>query len=240
MNITSSLGRQDFFRGSVWLCLNAFLISMVCAAELKTETSSLAAFREVRISTTGDFELVSSSQYGYTITAEPHVASAITFKVSGQKLLIESKKNFETKRPVKIVVRLPMLGKLETLGSADVTSNVPTLPERLELVLDGASDVKMSTVHSRLAIIRLAGSGSLYLTGKADKVALTLTGSADADLRELQSVDAEVTIFGSGDVSLAVSRSLLATISGAGDIGYIGQPKVTTRIDGAGDVQRIR
>lgn len=240
MNSISKVSRRALVRDGALLCSVSCFFGTVHSAELITQASPLGAFEEILISTVGDLELVADSKFGYSITAEPHVVKAITFKISAKKLLIEAVANFDTKRPLKIIVRLPVLSKLEASGSVDIKSNVPTQREHLELVLNGSSGAKMSAIQSHVAVIRLAGSGALELSGTVDKVKLTLTGSAGADLKKLQCVDADVTISGSGEVNVAVSKILLATITGAGDIGYIGEPKVTTRISGAGDVQRIR
>jgi Putative auto-transporter adhesin, head GIN domain len=94
------------------------------SADTKTESASLGAFQAISISVPGSLELLPSAQFGYSITAEPLVIAAISFKVAGEKLVIEARKDFETKKPVKIVVRLPIIGKLETLGSVDVKSKV--------------------------------------------------------------------------------------------------------------------
>lgn len=228
------------FVGAVLALPSVTSAALNSADDFKTASAALAPFTDVCISVPADLELLNDARFSYTISAESKVINAVSFKLDGQKLVVQANKDFDTQKPIKITVRMPQLARLEALGSVNVSSKVPTAPASLELTLDGASSLQIAAVQSRLVGVEIAGSGSVQMVGQANKLVLKLHGSADADLKQLKTQDAEITIAGSGDVKLAVARSLAATISGAGDIDYIGQPRVTSHITGAGEVKRIR
>ena len=84
----------------------------------------------------------------------------------------------------------------------------------------------------------LSGSGDLVVGGRADQLAIRVSGSGDADPRRLEGRGAQVAMAGSGDVALSVSESLDVTIAGSGDVIYWGRPRVTQRVRGSGTVHK--
>ena len=221
----------------------ALLLSLgglsVWSADVVTQTGRLSPFREVLIDIPGDVKLIAGASPDYTITAEPVVVAAISFKVTGQKLVVTAGKNFDTRKPVVIAIHLPVLAKLEANGSVTVASSVPTAEDSFELRMEGASDVTMGAIQTKSTKVTLTGSGTITMSGRSDKLVLALSGSADGKLRNLKTQDANVSISGSGDVVVSAARSLKAAIAGAGDIAYVGDPKVESNISGVGDVTKI-
>ncbi len=235
-----AIDRRPAFRTLFTAVLLGLGGTVVLAADVITKSDRLPSFREVAINVPGDVKLTAGAQTDYTITAEPLVVSAISFKVSGQKLTVSTIKNFESKKPITITIRLPSLAKLDTNGSVNLTSSVPTAEDSFELRMDGASDVNLDAVQTKFSKITLSGSGTVAMSGRSDKLILVLSGSADGKLKNLKTQEADVAITGSGDVTVAVARQLKAAITGAGEINYVGSPKVESKISGAGDVRQLK
>ena len=192
--------------------------SSVWSADVVTQTGRLSPFREVLIDIPGDVKLIAGASPDYTITAEPMVVAAISFKVTGQKLVVTAGKNFDTRKPVVIAIHLPVLAKLEANGSVTVASSVPTAEDSFELRMEGSSDVTMGAIQTKSTKVTLSGSGTITMSSRFDKLVLALSGSADDKLRNLMTQDANVSISGSGDVVVSAARSLKAAIAGAGDV----------------------
>jgi hypothetical protein len=83
----------------------------------------------------------------------------------------------------------------------------------------------------------LAGVGGITLAGQVTRQTVLISGVGDYEAEQLQSTDADVTISGQGDATVAVSGTLDATISGIGSVFYVGNPVVTSDITGAGTVE---
>ena len=54
---------------------------------------------------------------------------------------------------------------------------------------------------------------------------------------ELTTLDAAVTIYGSGEAQVNATETLDASIAGAGSITYLGDPEVSRRITGSGEIR---
>lgn len=59
------------------------------------------------------------------------------------------------------------------------------------------------------------------------------------DTRELQALDAHVTISGSGTSTVRVRDRLVAVLSGSGSLRYFGNPVVTHTVTGTGRLERV-
>lgn len=229
-----------FGRFCAGLAFGCMVAGAVYAADMKTEKGQLAPFDEVSIQIPGNVDLQSGAEFGYSISAETHVIRAIVFKVRGKRLSVEATQEFETKRPVQITLHLPSLARLQLLGSADVKSRAKTDTQAIHVILDGASSLDMQSVQTRKVLLQNKGSGSVMMAGKADRLDVELSGSGDLNLKNLQSMDAAVSIAGSGEVTVSASKTLDASISGAGEISYTGNPSVRQKISGAGDISKVK
>jgi hypothetical protein len=84
--------------------------------------------------------------------------------------------------------------------------------------------------------VRLSGSGGCTISGLADTLAVTVSGSGDFSGKSLTSRVARVKTSGSGDALVQVHESLDAESSGSGSVRYVGSPQVTQHVSGSGTV----
>ena len=67
---------------------------------------------------------------------------------------------------------------------------------------------------------------------------LEVFGSGDVDFRKVEAVEGDVSVTGSGDITVYATGSLNASIRGSGDIVYYGDPQdVDRQVWGSGDVR---
>ena len=82
------------------------------------------------------------------------------------------------------------------------------------------------------------GSGKIKASGIANSATLQITSSGNIEAYSLIVNDCDAAITGSGDITITVLDTLLATIKGSGSIKYDGSPNVTTSISGSGSVSK--
>jgi hypothetical protein len=112
-----------------------------------------------------------------------------------------------------------------------------TAPSLESLTLSGSGTVNVTGVKTSRLTVELPGSGSLFATGRADRLDTTISGSGNAQLGQLIARDARATVSGSGQIALTATNSLDALVSGSGVINYGGNPPhVLTRVTGSGTV----
>lgn len=122
-------------------------------------------------------------------------------------------------------------------GSGDIVSKGPLeVLEATAITLDGSGDVEL-TLKARDVAATLDGSGDIRLFGTTTKLVVLLDGSGDIEAFDLESLECEATLKGSGSVKVNASRNLNAKLDGSGDIEYRGQPKVNAEIDGSGTIE---
>ena len=97
----------------------------------------------------------------------------------------------------------------------------------------------LSGLSAKAFELRVSGSGDVRARGRVDDLAMEVDGSADTNLRDLATQNANVRIDGSGDTELRVARSLELIVEGSGDVTYHGRPAVSSRLEGSGDVQQV-
>lgn len=140
----------------------------------------------------------------------------------------------------RVEVTLPELKSVTMNGSGVISSSDHFEGAKLSLVIAGSGNISLSSVNYHQIIDVISGSGSTMLSGMTSKLEVTLVGSGIFNGEKLKSIDAEITITGSGEVRPNVSGILNATISGSGSIYYLGKPTVNRVITGSGDVTSLK
>ena len=113
------------------------------------------------------------------------------------------------------------------------------MPKLDEAMMAGSGDIDVKGLSGGKTSLVIAGSGEIEAEGKLDFLELTINGSGEAEMPDLEVKDADITINGSGNVLVRVSGNLDATINGSGDIEYIGEPEhVRSTVRGSGDINQ--
>lgn len=85
--------------------------------------------------------------------------------------------------------------------------------------------------------LNLFGSGDAKAAGTARRVDLKVGGSGDADLRDLSTDEAAVSVQGSGGATLAPRRWAKVDVSGSGDVRLTRKPaQLQTQVTGSGHI----
>ena len=104
--------------------------------------------------------------------------------------------------------------------------------------IDGAGDVRLTGLDRDALEIEIEGAGDIEASGTVGSLIATVQGAGDADLSELVTRTARVTVDGAGDAQLNVTDTLDVSVHGAGDVSYRGDPSVTSSVEGAGDLRQ--
>lgn len=154
------------------------------------------------------------------VTADENILPLIHVAVdpNGTNLSIKSTGNFSTTNPIKIELQSP-------------------LPLR-EVFSEGSGDTTLSYLDTDCLRIDLVGSGDVRASGKAKRLDVTVCGSGDVDAEDLTAEIAEVSVNGSGNVSVCAADQCQVRISGSGDVTVYGGPKqLSSEVRGSGKVR---
>lgn len=103
--------------------------------------------------------------------------------------------------------------------------------------LNGSGELILEDLQQDSLSIDIRGSGEVRATGAVRSLELRLLGSADANLGELETVDLEASILGSGDAEVSPTGDADVRILGSGDLQLLTRPRhLSSRVQGSGEV----
>lgn len=103
---------------------------------------------------------------------------------------------------------------------------------------NSAGKVKLALICNTCNINQHSGVSDLVISGKCDEASVYYKGSGWIYLQEFVTPKMDVTNNGSGDISINVTATLLATIKSIGNIKYIGSPQITLVKEGKGNLKQ--
>jgi len=123
-------------------------------------------------------------------------------------------------------------------SNADRMKIVITAPSVSHFQVDGSGDLDIQNYDQPTLLLAINGSGSVNAAGETKVLTLTASGSGDAELDDLKTLNADVSIAGSGNVDLDASKVVKIAIAGSGDVNLQSQPaSETSNISGSGSVR---
>ena len=221
-----------------------------------TETRTLPAF--TRIEVNGDFKVQvdTGSTAVVLVKADENLQERIITKVTGDKLIIESKNGdcLNSTHPIEINVVTPSVNIIELNGSGSVYC-YGLNAEEFALFLSGSGQIQCTQIKANSATLDLAGSGNINcavdvknissqiegsgeikINGSALNSELKVIGSGHLRAGELNTDVCTAYISGSGIIDTDVNNSLDVTIIGSGIVNYFGNPVITSHISGSGKI----
>ncbi len=201
---------------------------------------------------TTDFDRI-SVEGSYAVTVEtgkapsarasgtPDSLEQVTIEVVGRTLRIKPNRNAwggALAKPakaatVKVTTRTIQLAALGGSGSLSITK---IKGAKIILSLGGSGTMSVGAIEADRLDSDLAGAGTMTLAGTVLLLNAKGSGAANYDAEKLSVKDATVTWLGSGNGTLAVSRTAKVTATGVGNFTIIGKPACTVNAVGSGVV----
>lgn len=128
-------------------------------------------------------------------------------------------------------------GGFEAWADSERLRITVTAPNVSRFMVEGSGDLDIQGYDRDDLRVDINGSGEVTATGRARRLALSITGSGEADLAAVTMTDATVDITGSGEARVGPTGDADITISGSGDVILTARPaKVNRTITGSGDI----
>ena len=214
--------------------ISACNMNMSCidgAGKQESKSFDLEEIEGIELGVPAHIEIQQGPQ-SISFKAYPNYWEQLQLNVKRGILEIESNRCFSDK--IEATITMPNINQLEINGSGKiVSSNFSS--EDLELKINGSGDMDLNTAAKEIDA-NINGSGNIVLQGSAQDLKLEVNGSGDFRALDMDILNAEVEISGSGDAELNVNNSLDVNIVGSGDVSYTGQPNIKTKITGSGNV----
>lgn len=182
-----------------------------------TQSRSLPRFSSLELTGSNRVSVRVGAAQAVVVRADDNLIGRVTTEVRRDTLMIGN-------QPGSFTARTPM--------SVDVTVR------SLEAVtLSGSGTIAVTGVTGDTFTAVISGSGVLTGSGTVTSLAVTVSGSGDAQLDQLTARDVRASLTGSGRILARATDSLDASVPGSGAIVYSGNPPhLTTSITGSGTV----
>lgn len=187
-----------------------------------------------------DFKLVKGEEGTITLSGESNLLEYIITEVKDGDLKIKVKDNasLKTTQNIPIIITIPFedIDAVSLAGSGDLWNEDLISAEEMKVSLAGSGDLVLNLNADRIDT-SIAGSGDLTLKGNTNNLEASVAGSGDFHGFDLQAVNTDVSIAGSGGAEVNCTGNLKARVAGSGDIKYKGNPKSEdTKVAGSGSI----
>ncbi|HPH95335.1 MAG TPA: head GIN domain-containing protein [Anaerolineaceae bacterium] len=212
---------------------------VVGSGNLSTETRALKSFDRVVLTGSGDVVLIKGDKEEVKIEADDNILPLITTEVKNGDLVIGIKPNqvVRSYKAMRFEVTYKDISALDLVGSGSIIADA-VASASFEANITGSGDIHLTNLQTTSFESNLTGSGEITLSGKTDKLDLSLPGSGNFNGFDLETRECRVSILGSGRVQVNVSENLAASITGSGDIEYKGAPaEVDKHVTGSGSIK---
>jgi hypothetical protein len=208
--------------------------------QLKKETRTAGAFTKVASSGSWDVMIAYGAENSIQVEGDENLLSYIETKVEDGKLNIRNKKNSNIRSRNKIVVYviLPTLTGVYLSGSGDMIGKGNFSNDgKLSLAVSGSGNIKLEINNAKSVDCSIAGSGKIEVSGKAETLLTSISGSGSVDAYSLYTNEVTARISGSGNAKVFANKTIDASISGSGDVRYKGAPEsIQKKTAGSGRV----
>jgi len=188
------------------------------SGHVETEIRNVADFKSIEIAGNFVVDIEIEDAYYLEVKADDNLMDYITTRVRGENLIIDTKKNLNPRKDIKIKIKTPHLEMIES---------------------SGANEIWASGINEDYLEIILSGAGSIDLRGDVEKLQIGLSGAGNVNARKLYAKNTRISISGAASADVYASESIDAEVSGVGSIDFYGDPAdVRTDISGVGSINR--
>lgn len=188
------------------------------SGDIETEERTVEEFTGISASGAFEIYIVAGKETGLSVTADDNLLKYIVTKVRNGKLILETKRNLNSRKEIIIRITTPDLDLVEASGACDI-------------FVEGINNAHFE--------VDMSGASDIDLLGSTGKLLIELSGAGNVDAKNLIAKDVRVSLSGASDASVHATESLDAEVSGVGTVDYYGDPdKVVTDVSGVGSINR--
>lgn len=219
------------------------VVTITKSKKIADDERNVSGFRGISSSGSFDVKITMGSKESLRLEGDDDVINDIETKVENGILKIRNKKqgnwNWRSVRSkVTIYITAKSLNSITLSGSGDISVSGVVKASNLTNILSGSGSISLTADADEYSGT-LSGSGELHVRGTADRAIIKIGGSGDFDGRDFKTLEADVKVSGSGNVTIRADKHLNAAVSGSGNISYIGNPKVEKTKSGSGSISKL-
>lgn len=203
-----------------------------------TEERSVSGVQRVKVANQGDLTIEIGDEEKLLIEAEDNLLPYLLSDVQGGELELrtQSNTNIRTTRPIRYYLTVRALEGLEVTSSGSI--DAPELiGDEFSIDVNSSGDVYIQALYVDQLEVDISSSGNVTIAaGMLGYQDVSISSSGSYDAREIDALNAKVTITSSGNARIWVRDELDANISSSGNVYYRGDPRLNVRNNSSGEV----
>lgn len=189
---------------------------------VKSEERKLEAFENIETKGSSNIHIKKGEGFSIVINDHENLLKYFKTEVNSSTLILGfDEDNFINNSEMEVIITLPDLKKIKSLGSGDI--DIAGKFEGAELTTE------------------ILGSGQIQIKDSCFYKILnvSITGGGNTKAKEGKFDTAKIEILGSGSIVIGESNSLEVDIKGSGSVSYYGDPSVKSDISGSGTINKV-
>jgi hypothetical protein len=183
------------------------------------------------------FSQINNSQVD--LFGDSNILPIITTTVSGNVLNvgIDNNQCYSTQNTIEVTATAQGFEGVTLDGAGKIEAhNIAT--GELHYVTNGSATINSSFTADNFSVT-IMGSGDGQFAGSAENAELTIGGAGNIQAAALSVNICDITIEGTGDISIHVNNEMNVVISGSGNVYYTGDPDINSNISGTGQIIKV-
>lgn len=228
-----------------------------------TRTYDFQDFTRVAVSSAFEVEIVQSSTWSVSVTAQEKLFENINVQRNGDKLEINLNwgwgtwlSNWSYQRP-KAKITMPVFTGLDLSGASKGTVTGFKSDNNADILVSGASNLNINleaadmdmeitgasriegTIKAARIRAEISGASRATLSGSAENIDLNASGASTVDLEDVVTKKVDVNLSGASKATVSPEESMKLAISGASSLSYTGNPALEAiEVSGASTVHK--
>lgn len=216
-----------------------------------TEKKEFVDFTDIAVEGTFDVEITQASSFGVNISSDTDFADYVVITKEGSKLRISLNPHntftdfTRTMKPFKAKINLPALNSLLLSGASKGTVSGFKSTKDFSLDISGGSSLNLvkievgnaqfkisgastltGEVSANMTRLEVSGASRIELTGLAEDVTLTGSGTSKTNLDNFPVSTAGVSLSGASEANLNIKERLDAVLKDASTLYFRGNPSM--------------
>ncbi|MGB3737853.1 MAG: head GIN domain-containing protein [Pontixanthobacter sp.] len=182
-----------------------------------------------------DVVLTIGDALAIAVEGDPDAVEDLRFERTGDELRIMRKSGMGwDSGTATIRVTMPPPERLTLSGSGSI--DAPVLARDAAIASSGSGTVEVADIQTDRLKVDITGSSRISGSGTTYRLAIAVSGSGQANLRNLTAQQATVSSAGSGDVAFASDGRVTASVAGSSDVTVIGDAVCIGNTSGSGSL----
>ncbi len=219
---------------------SALLLSLSIFTLKGQQTREVGDFTGVRAGDPVQIIITQSDLASVKVDAPEDALPFIKTEVSDGMLIISTEGNIKNEQDITIFITVKSLNSLENVGAAEIKSGNKLICESISVTSMGIGDISLM-LDAKEIKTKISGTGDISLLGTTQSLDAIISGTGSLKATDLEANKVIANVSGTGNAKVHAVQSLNADVSGTGSIIYKGNPiERNVNISGVGSVRESK